>query len=115
MSEDRRKAWADPKDHKIWRLIGKGLILLSVCVGLIHTYLWFRYLDTRLAYPDPSQGRVYVMNNHGIYRYLTKKKTISLRWSRSSRSVYLLVQAWSITLCLVSARENLSPGRKNSF
>ena len=74
MSEDPRKAWAHPKYHKIWRLIGKALILLSVCVGLIDTYLWFRFLDTRPAHPDPSQGRVYVMNNHGIYRYLTKKE-----------------------------------------
>src|SRR5436190_619966 len=56
MSEDPCKAWAHPKYHKIWRLIGKALILLAVCVGLIDTYLWFRILDTRPAHPDPSQG-----------------------------------------------------------
>jgi hypothetical protein len=74
MSEDRGKTGVETKSRKIWRGIGKSMAVLSLVVWLFHSYVWYRYVDTRPAHPDPSQGRTYVLNNHGIYRYLTKQE-----------------------------------------
>jgi len=50
------------------------MAVLGFGVWLFHAYVWHRYVVTRPAHADPSQGRTYVLNNHGIYRYLTKQE-----------------------------------------
>jgi hypothetical protein len=74
MSEDQAGARIEPEFRKKWRMIGRGMAVLALGVWIFHFYVWYRYVDTRPARPDPSQGRVYVLNNHGIYRYLTKQE-----------------------------------------
>ena len=67
------------------------MAILGLGVWLFHFYVWYRYVDTRPARPDPSQGRTYVLNNHGIYRYLTKREDNFL--------TELTVVAFSLLIC----------------
>jgi hypothetical protein len=50
------------------------MAVFALGVWSFHSYVWYRYVETRPVRPDPSQGRVYVRNNHGTYRYLTKQE-----------------------------------------
>ena len=74
MGEDGSNVRVGPKFRTLWRIISKSLAVLALGVWLFHSYVWYRYVDTRPAHPDPSQGRTYVLNNHGSYRYLTKQE-----------------------------------------
>jgi hypothetical protein len=74
MSEDGSNARVGPKSRTLWLVISKGMAVLALGVWLFHFYVWYRYVDTRPAHPDPAQGRTYVLNNHGTYRYLTKQE-----------------------------------------
>ncbi len=63
-----------PKYRTAWRVIARSMAVLALGVWLFHGYVWYRFVDTRPARADPAQGRIYVLNNHGIYRYLTKQE-----------------------------------------
>ena len=74
MSEEQGKAWLTPRSRALWRIVGKSMAVLGFGMWLFHFYMWYRYVDTRPDHAVPSEGRTHVMNNHGIYRYLTKQE-----------------------------------------
>jgi|SRR6266849_8299791 len=91
MGEDGSKAWVTPRFRVIWRVIGRSMAVLGFGVWLFHFYVWYRYVDTRPAHPDASQGRTYVLNTHGSYRYLTKQE--------NDRLTEITVIAFSLFAC----------------
>jgi hypothetical protein len=86
----------------------------ALVVWLFHFNVWYHYVDTRPAHPDPSQGRTYVLNNHGSYRYLTKQEDNTL--------TMLTVVAFSLFICagviyfvVLGEPRKLQPWEKKQF
>jgi hypothetical protein len=58
-------------NRRVWQRVGRALIGIGLLLGLTTTYVWYLYADTRPHVPDSSDGRVYSLNTHGTFVYLT--------------------------------------------
>ena len=59
-------------DSKPKRLFVMTLGVLSLAIWFSFIALFEHYAATRPNRPDPSSGRIYQLNNHGSYAYLTE-------------------------------------------
>lgn len=56
------------------RVLAKTLAVLSLAIWFSFIALFEHYSATRPIRPDTSSGRIYQLNNHGSYVYLTKRE-----------------------------------------
>lgn len=63
---------------RVWKRLGKSLILVSILVMLASTALWYRYAQTRPHTAQPGEGRVYGLNTQGYVVYLTGGERLGL-------------------------------------
>lgn len=72
----------------IVRILGvSALGLWLACVGL-----FLHYAATRPRSPRPDEGRVYSINNHGVYAYLNQSENMWL-WLLAATAVGMFIVA----------------------
>jgi hypothetical protein len=63
-----RRMWA-PKRLAVFSLGAASLFCFYSSI-----YLFLKYSDAGPHHPDPMTGRIYILNNHGSYSYVTKQQ-----------------------------------------
>jgi hypothetical protein len=70
-----------PTDLKPKRVfVGKALAVLALAIWFSFIALFEHYSATRPKRADVASGRIYQLNNHGSYAYLTKGEQQRLWW-----------------------------------
>jgi hypothetical protein len=84
------------------RIVVIALLVLGSVSGFSWVWLDLRYDATRPPHPDPPAGRVYELNNHGSYVYLTADENMRLQllgygsWPLFV-AAFFLSRLWNVT------------------
>ena len=60
------------------RVLAAGLVGTAAASWVFHSYLWSSFMKSHPRKAQPETGFTYVMNNHGLYYYLTAIESTQL-------------------------------------
>ncbi|MGO9517739.1 MAG: hypothetical protein ACLPND_11890 [Candidatus Korobacteraceae bacterium] len=64
--------------RRVWRTVAIVLMVPALAVWLYTGVIWNRYLNTLPRVPDPTTGRVYPLNIHGVVVFQTHAEKLRL-------------------------------------
>ena len=76
---------------KRWIADIAGWCAFALWLGYI--FLFIQYAATRPDYPQPENGRIYKINNHGSVAYLNRSENLWLWFTSGSAVTIILVVA----------------------
>jgi hypothetical protein len=78
-------------EKNLWRRLEIILGVASFGCTLADFWLWTQYAQTLPSLPDAAAGRIYLLNTHGTYVYLTISEHIRLYALIYSGAAFFLI------------------------